>query len=91
MGIWKLIKTLFIAIPFVVPFAVLLEETGKPGEEKRREVVNLLKREIANLGFTFPSWFERFVDPLLGLIVDVVVEVMNKTGFFVHGEGHSTI
>lgn len=86
MGIFKVFKALFVAIPFIVPFALLLESEGKPGPEKRAEVVRLLKEELEKLDLSFPSWISGFVDPLLGLLVDVVVGIMNKTGFFSHGE-----
>ena len=85
-SILKVFGVLRVVIVFAMPFTLLAESTGKPGPEKRREVVGLLKDEIEQLGLTIPDWLDRFLDPLLGLIVDVVVAVLNRMGFFEHGE-----
>lgn len=82
----KIFATLRIIFVFAMPFTVLAESGGKPGPEKRAEVVGLLKDEIEQLSLELPSWVDRFLDPLLGLIVDVVVAVLNRMGFFAHGE-----
>ena len=84
-GILKVFGYLRLAFVFALPFAVLVEEKNRNGEEKRAEVVQLLKDEFAKQGINFPEWMNRFLDPLLGVIVDVVVYLMNKSGFFEHG------
>lgn len=91
MNIVKVIKMILVAIPFVIPLAVLAESKELPGKEKKDLVVADLMAELAKLGFAFPGWLERFVTPLLGLIVDVVVMIMNQNGFFNHGEENSPI
>ena len=80
----KVFAYLKIAIGFIVPFALLAESEGKPGPEKRAEVIAKLKSEMESLGLTLPSWFGNFADALIGLLVDVVVEILNRQGFFEH-------
>ena len=86
MSFIKLIANLRIAVVFIIPFALLLETSGKPGADKREEVIRLLKVEMEKQGILIPDWLGRFVDPLLGLFVDVVVGILNRTGFFGHSE-----
>lgn len=82
LRIFTALRVLFV---FAMPFTVLAESTGRPGPEKRAEVVVLLKDEIAKLSLEIPPWLDRFLDPLLGVIVDVVVSILNRMGFFAHG------
>jgi len=83
-GILRVLGYIRVLFVFTVPFAVLVEESGKPGPEKREEVVQNLKEEMENIGVSLPEWLEGFIDPLLGLIVDVVVLLLNRAGFFEH-------
>ncbi|GEM_PF-5658631 len=46
----------------------------------------MLKDEIQRLSLEFPSWLQRHLESLLGVIVDVVVTVLNRMGFFEHSE-----
>ena len=85
-SILKVFAALRILFVFAMPFTVLAEAGGKPGPEKRSEVVALLKDEIQKLGLAIPAWLDRFLDPLLGIIVDVVVAILNRMGFFEHSE-----
>ena len=80
----KVIHYLRIALGFIVPLALLAEAGGKPGAEKRAEVIVKLKAQMNSLGLTLPSWLDKFADTLIGLLVDVVVEILNRTGFFDH-------
>lgn len=89
MSILKVVKALLVAIPFVIPLALLAEAEGVPGKEKKAMVVADLKRELEKISFEFPAWLDKFVDPLLGLVVDVIVFILNKNGFFGHGEDTS--
>lgn len=85
-SILKVFAVLRILFVFAMPFTVLAEAGGKPGPEKRKEVVELLKEEIRQLGLGLPAWLDRYLDPLLGIIVDVVVTILNRMGFFDHSE-----
>ena len=85
-SILKVFAVLRILFVFAMPFTVLAEAGGKPGPEKRSEVMLLLKEETVRLGLTIPAWLDKFLDPLLGLIVDVVVAILNRIGFFEHSE-----
>lgn len=80
----RIINYVRIALGFIIPFALLAESEGKPGPEKRAEVVAKLKNQMNTLGLTLPAWFDNFADTLIGLLVDVVVEILNRTGFFDH-------
>ncbi len=82
----KVFGVLRILFVFAMPFAVLAESGGKPGPEKRKDVVERLKEEIRQLGLVLPNWLDRYLDPLLGIIVDVVVAILNRMGFFEHSE-----
>jgi len=86
-GIFRVFRWIEVLFVFAVPFAVLVEAEGKPGDEKRAEVVKMLKEEIDKLGLSFPKWLTDFLTPLLGLIVDVVVTILNRTGFFEGSDG----
>ena len=82
MGIIKILNLLVTAAGFIIPLAILLEAEGLPGEEKHAAVLAKLKAQLEGLNLKFPVWIERFVDPLLGLLIDSVVFYLNKMGFF---------
>ena len=85
MSFLKLLNMLVTAAGFIVPLALLLEAEGLPGEEKKKAVLAQLKAQLDSVGLKFPDWLQRFVDPILGLLIDAVVYWLNKTGFFEHG------
>lgn len=89
MGFLKFLEILITAAGFIVPLAMLLEAEGLPGPEKKEAVLLQLKKQLEELELKFPAWIERFIDPLLGLLIDVVVYWLNKTGFFEHGSESS--
>ena len=86
MGFVKFLELLIAAAGFIVPLAMLLESEGLPGAEKKAAVLAKLKKQLDEVGLKFPHWAERFVDPILGLLIDAVVAYLNKTGFFTRGE-----
>ncbi|NSW83173.1 MAG: hypothetical protein HPY90_07845 [Syntrophothermus sp.] len=49
-------------------------------------VVDRLKDELTKLGFTLPEWVQKYQDFILGAVVDVVVAILNRLGFFEHSE-----
>lgn len=81
-GILRVIGYLQVLMVFAVPFAWLAESDGKPGPEKKADVIAYLKDEMEKQGMVIPKWLERYGDALLGLIVDVTVWILNRTGFF---------
>ena len=85
-GVLSVFSYLRVAIAVIIPLALLAESKEKPGAEKRVEVVERRKGEMQKLGLTLPSWLGKLADALLGILVDVVVEILNRTGFFTHGE-----
>ena len=87
MGFLKFLEILIAAAGFIVPLAMLLESEDLPGPEKRAAVLEKLKKQLAGQQLQFPQWLSRFIDPILGLLIDAVVAMLNSTGFFVHGEG----
>ena len=85
MSFLKVLKVLVTAAGFIVPLALLFEAEELPGEEKKKAVLAELKAQLDDVGLKFPEWLQRFIDPILGLLIDAVVFWLNKTGFFEHG------
>ena len=85
MSFLKVLNILVTAAGFIVPLALLFEAEEMPGEEKKKAVLAQLKTQLDNVGLEFPEWLQRFIDPILGLLIDAVVFWLNKTGFFEHG------
>ena len=89
MGLVKFIRTIMVIAGFVVPLAGLVEikhDDPKQGEKKKAEVLAELKVQMAAAGIKFPAWIEKYTDLILGLVIDFVVFLMNKFGFFNGGE-----
>lgn len=89
MSFLKVLNILVTAAGFIVPLALLLEAEEIPGEEKKKAVLAQLKTQLDSVGLKFPEWLQKFIDPILGLLIDAVVFWLNKTGFFEHGGGSS--
>ncbi len=85
MSFLKVLNMLVTAAGFIVPLALLFEAEEIPGEEKKKAVLAQLKAQLDSVGLEFPQWLQKFVDPILGLLIDAVVYWLNKTGFFEHG------
>ena len=85
MSFLKVLNMLVTAAGFIIPLALLLEAEELPGEEKKKAVLAQLKAQLDSLGLEFPQWLQKFIDPILGLLIDAVVFWLNKTGFFEHG------
>lgn len=85
MSILKLLNWIKVIITLIIPFSIVAEVDGKPGPDKRKQVVDELKAELTKLGFTVPSWLQWIYEPVLGLLVDAIVYVLNKQDFFDHG------
>lgn len=85
MGFLKVLNILVTAAGFIIPLALLFEAKELPGEEKKKAVLTQLKAQLDNVGLKFPEWLQKFIDPILGLLIDAVVFWLNKTGFFEHG------
>ena len=82
----KFFRILLTAAGFIVPLAALFEVEGGTGEEKKKQVLIALMNELDKVGIKFPNWAERFIEPILSLLIDAVVSYLNKSGFFEHGE-----
>lgn len=77
----KYIGTIYTAILLVVTIVEDLSD-GDEGLTKREDAIRLIKQLITSaLGF-YPAWLP---DVLLGAIIDMVVNLLNKTGVFKHG------
>ena len=85
MSFLKALNALVTAAGFIVPLALLFEAEELPGEEKKKAVLAQLKAQLDSVGLKFPEWLQKFIDPILGLLIDAVVFWLNKTGFFEHG------
>ena len=83
----KFIQILITVAGFIIPLATFFEAEGGTGEQKKKQVLIALMGELDKAGIKFPNWAERFIEPILSLLIDAVVNYLNKSGFFEHGEG----
>ena len=81
----KFLQTIVTIAGFIVPLAIFFEAEGGTGEQKKRQVLTALMGEIDKAGIKLPAWAERFVEPILSLLIDAVVNYLNRQGFFEHG------
>lgn len=82
----KFLQILVTVAGFIIPLATFFEAEGGTGEEKKKQVLIALIGELDKAGIKFPNWAERFIEPILSLLIDAVVNYLNKSGFFEHGE-----
>lgn len=82
----KFIQILLTVAGFIIPLATFFEAEGGTGEQKKKQVLIALMGELDKAGIEFPNWTERFIEPILSLLIDAVVNYLNKSGFFTHGE-----
>lgn len=77
------IDSLRLLYVLVLTLAVGAEASGAPGPQKKAEVV---AQALVILdepgGITIPVWLRPYAGTILGIIVDVAVTLLNKTGFF---------
>ncbi len=81
----KFLQTIVTVAGFIVPLAMFFEAEGGTGEEKKMQVLVALMGELDRVGLKLPAWAERFVEPILSLLIDAVVNYLNRQGFFEHG------
>lgn len=81
----KFLQTIVTVAGFIVPLAMFFEAEGGTGEEKKKQVLIALMGELDRVGLNLPAWAERFVEPILSLLIDAVVNYLNRQGFFEHG------
>ena len=89
MGLVKFIQTILVIAGFIVPLAGLAEvkhDEPKQGAKKKAEVLEELKEQMDVAGIKLPAWIANYTDTILNLVIDFVVFVMNKIGFFTGGE-----
>ena len=82
----KFLQTIITVAGFIVPLATFFEAEGGPGEHKKKQVLNALMEELDKAGIKLPAWAELFKKPILSLLIDAVVNYLNKQGFFEHKE-----
>ena len=82
----KFLQTILTIAGFIVPLAVFFEAEGGTGEQKKKQVLIALMGELDNVGINFPAWAERFLEPIISLLIDAVVNYLNRLGFFYNGE-----
>jgi len=81
----KFLQTIITIAGFIVPLATLFEAEGGTGEEKKEKVLKALMEELDKAGIKLPAWAELFKKPILSLLIDAVVNYLNRQGFFEHG------
>lgn len=82
----KFLQTILTIAGFIVPLATFFEAEGGTGEQKKKQVLIALMGELDKAGINFPAWAERFIEPIISLLIDAVVNYLNRQGFFEHGE-----
>lgn len=82
----KFLQTIITIAGFIVPLATLFEADGGTGEQKKEKVLNALMEELDEAGIKLPAWANLFKKPILSLLIDAVVNYLNKQGFFEHKE-----
>lgn len=88
MGLVKFIRTILVIASFIVPLAGLAEikhDEPKQGKKKKEEVLESLKEQMVVAGINLPTWIEEYTDLILGLVIDFVVFILEKIGFFDFG------
>ena len=80
----KFLQTITTIAGFIVPLATLFEAEGGTGEQKKQQVLTALMEELDKAGIKLPPWAELFKKPILSLLIDAVVNYLNRQGFFEH-------
>ncbi|MFI0609928.1 MAG: hypothetical protein ACH37Z_18790 [Anaerolineae bacterium] len=80
----KFLADILKCIVALVPFLIEAEVSASPGADKKAFVIAQINGVLDEPGgVDLPSWisgdFRRW---LLGLLVDVLVRILSKTGFF---------
>ena len=88
-NIFKVAGWFRILFLLIIPFAMLAEIGGKPDPERRKEVVEKLKLQMQVLDMKMPEWLDKVIDDILGILVDVMVAIMKKMGFFKQSNDNS--
>ena len=83
----KFLQNIITISGFIVPLATFFEAEGGTGEQKKKQVLIALMGELDKAGIEFPKWANLFIEPILSLLIDAVVNYLNRTGYFEHGEG----
>lgn len=81
----KFLQNIITISGFIVPLATFFEAEGGTGEQKKKQVLIALMGELDKAGIEFPNWAKRFIEPILSLLIDAVVNYLNRQGFFEHG------
>jgi len=82
----KFLQTIITIAGFIVPLATFFEADGGTGEQKKEKVLNALMDELDKSEIKLPVWANLFKKPILSLLIDAVVNYLNREGFFEHGE-----
>lgn len=80
----KFLSDILKCVVALVPFLIEAEITGAAGPEKKSAVVASINAVIDEPGgVDLPSWIAGdFRNWLLSLLIDVLVRLLNRTGFF---------
>lgn len=79
----KFLSDILAIMIALVPFLVAAEKPGN-GPEKKAEVLTKIKQVLAEPGgIDWPKFLPiQFQDWLLGICIDVLVGLLNRSGFF---------
>ena len=83
----NLLDTLRVLYALVITLAVGAEHPGGGADKKKAVIDQALAILDEPGGIEAPGWLRPYLPALLGIIVDVAVGVLNKTGFFGNSGG----
>lgn len=85
----KFLSDILKCIVALVPFLIEAEISGQTAPEKKAGVIAAIGKVLDEPGgVDLPSWISGdFRGWLLGLLIDVLVRILNKTGFFAKSSG----
>ena len=89
--IFRWIETILAIYTFII---ALCEEHNTGGDAKKKQAIAEIKEllRVAVENGKIPSWLGAIfsIDAILGMLIDWIVGILNKSGFFTHSETGNT-
>lgn len=71
----------FIKLLFLLMALIIGNEEPGNGAEKKQKVIEAVYKCMSDFGIKFPGWLQKFIDSIMGFLVDLLVKYLNKNGF----------
>jgi len=85
MSIFQLIRYIRIVMLFAIPFVTKLDFSDLSDPDRKSSVVEQLQQQLTTLDVKPPKWAEDYIEPLLGILVDLVVYLLKRVNFLERG------